>query len=173
MPEKVGDNVWPMYQGASGVHLVPDLDDTKEPTMSSARQTEKMAPMTPSPLQARIDALDLHRQELGVTVERLCARAGLTAQSWRDMRNGKRGEKTVEKFERALAWIEEHADDQLADDSTTAQSPSPSSLMEFEVTGDFGVRVVVRGPVGNAEELERAAAQIIRDIRGSQGSSEA
>jgi hypothetical protein len=44
--------------------------------------------------------------------------------------------------------------------------------MEFEVTGDFGVRVVVRGPIGNAEELERAAANIIRDIRRSQGSGD-
>lgn len=38
-------------------------------------------------------------------------------------------------------------------------------LMEFEVTGDFGVRVVVKGPVANAEELEASVARLIRDIR--------
>lgn len=40
-------------------------------------------------------------------------------------------------------------------------------LMEFEVTGDFGVRVVVKGPVANAEELEASVARLIRDIRTS------
>jgi hypothetical protein len=38
-------------------------------------------------------------------------------------------------------------------------------LIEFEVTGDFGVRVVVKGPIENAAELEASVARLIRDIR--------
>jgi len=38
-------------------------------------------------------------------------------------------------------------------------------LIEFEVSGDFGVRVVVKGPIGDADALERSVARLIRDIR--------
>lgn len=40
-------------------------------------------------------------------------------------------------------------------------------VMEFEVSGDFGVRVVVRGPVGDAEALEASVARLVRNIRES------
>jgi len=51
--------------------------------------------------------------------------------------------------------------------------PDPSrraepNLIEFEVTGDFGVRVVVKGPVENAAELEASVARLIRDMKGAQ-----
>lgn len=42
-------------------------------------------------------------------------------------------------------------------------------FVEFEVTGDFGVRVVVKGPIENVPELERSVARLIRDIRASGG----
>lgn len=44
---------------------------------------------------------------------------------------------------------------------------TPGGLMEFEVTGDFGVRVIVKGPVENAAELEASVARLIRDIRAA------
>ena len=46
-----------------------------------------------------------------------------------------------------------------------ARSVEPPGLMEFEVTGDFGVRVVVKGPVSDAAALEAAVARLVRDIR--------
>jgi transcriptional regulator with XRE-family HTH domain len=162
-----------MYQAWGPVLLIANVGDSVPQLPSPAERTEKMASMTETDaLHERITALDLHRQELGVTVERLCTRAGLTAQSWRDMRNGKRGVKTVEKFERALEWIEEHADEQVEPDASRATSPDPGDLVTFEITGDFGVRVVVRGPVNSTEALERSVERIIRDIRASQDTSE-
>jgi hypothetical protein len=44
-------------------------------------------------------------------------------------------------------------------------------LVEFEVTGDFGVRVVVKGPVKDAMELEESVARLIKDIRGKDGAT--
>jgi hypothetical protein len=137
--------------------------------MESAPQPETLAPMTEPDLRPRINELNRRREEIGVSVERLSRQAGYKSeQTWRDLRNGTRPLATLEKFESALDWIEEHAHEP----ETTPVTSSPEGLIEFEVTGDFGVRVIVRGPVANAEELERAAAKIIRDIRGAQGPSD-
>jgi len=38
-------------------------------------------------------------------------------------------------------------------------------LVEFEVTGDFGVRVVVKGPVKDADAIEASVVRLIRDMR--------
>lgn len=59
-----------------------------------------------------------------------------------------------------------------------AATPAPDAeqgeahVMEFEVSGDFGVRVVVRGPVGDAEALEASVARLVRNIRESGADSE-
>lgn len=42
---------------------------------------------------------------------------------------------------------------------------SGEGVIEFDITGDFGVHVVVKGPVADADLLRRQAAAIIRDIR--------
>ena len=46
-----------------------------------------------------------------------------------------------------------------------AQAKSPEGMIEFDITGDFGVHVVVKGPVADADQLRRQAMEIIRDIR--------
>lgn len=45
-------------------------------------------------------------------------------------------------------------------------------LIEFEVSSDAGVRVVVRGPVTDAAALEAAVANLIRDMGGKRPSGE-
>lgn len=42
---------------------------------------------------------------------------------------------------------------------------SEPQMIEFEVSGDFGVRVVVKGPVDSAAELEASVARLIREMR--------
>lgn len=51
------------------------------------------------------------------------------------------------------------------DDGPDAVMSTDEGLIQFEVTGDFGVRVVVKGPIGDADALERSVARLIRDIR--------
>lgn len=46
-----------------------------------------------------------------------------------------------------------------------AQAKSSEGLIEFDITGDFGVHVVVKGPVVDAAEVRRQAMEIFRDIR--------
>lgn len=39
-------------------------------------------------------------------------------------------------------------------------------LIEFELSGDFGVRVVVKGPLRDQAALEASVARLIRELRG-------
>jgi transcriptional regulator with XRE-family HTH domain len=45
-------------------------------------------------------------------------------------------------------------------------------LIEFELEGDFGVRAVVRGPIADAEAVERAAARFVERIRAHRATPE-
>lgn len=42
-------------------------------------------------------------------------------------------------------------------------------MIEFQVEGDFGVKVVVRGPISSHETLRADVAEIIRSIRKGSG----
>jgi hypothetical protein len=44
-----------------------------------------------------------------------------------------------------------------------------ADYVEFTVEGNFGVRAVVKGPVKDMDELQRAVAKLIRDMKGEEG----
>lgn len=48
---------------------------------------------------------------------------------------------------------------------TAPASGEDSGIVEFDITGDFGVHVVVKGPVRDADALRRQAAALIAEIR--------
>lgn len=47
------------------------------------------------------------------------------------------------------------------------RAPSEDTV-EFTIEGNFGVRAVVKGPVKDMEELQRAVAQLVREMRGDE-----
>lgn len=106
----------------------------------------------------RMTALGLNYTTLGREAE------GLDRQTVRralaDSPQTDRG--TWRRIEDALTRLE--ADTGLAGGPDAVMSTT-EGLVEFEVTGDFGVRVVVKGPIGQTDELERSVARLIRDIR--------
>lgn len=67
---------------------------------------------------------------------------------------------SLTKIERALGQLEE----EMGIDTPITPS-NPTGLVEFEVTGDFGVRVVVRGPVADLPELQRSVAELVRGMK--------
>lgn len=67
---------------------------------------------------------------------------------------------SLTKIERALGQLEE----EMGIDTPVAPS-APTGLVEFEVTGDFGVRVVVRGPVSDLPELQRSVTELVRGMK--------
>lgn len=42
-----------------------------------------------------------------------------------------------------------------------------AGLVTFELSGDFGVEVVVKGPVENLDELEASVERLLRRMRGT------
>lgn len=44
-----------------------------------------------------------------------------------------------------------------------------SDYVEFTVEGNFGVRAVVKGPVKDMDELQRAVARLVREMRQEDG----
>jgi hypothetical protein len=70
------------------------------------------------------------------------------------------------------AWLDKlEARNAGAPVAIPAQAKSSEDLIEFDISGDFGVHVVVKGPVRDADVLRRQAAELIREIRG-QGNGE-
>lgn len=76
--------------------------------------------------------------------------------------------KTYSACERALDRVEY----ELGHGGPDAVLSTEQGLIEFEVTGDFGVRVVVKGPMENALELEESVARLIRNIRSGDGATD-
>lgn len=48
---------------------------------------------------------------------------------------------------------------------TGAGDSSGDNVVEFRLSGNFGVDVVVKGPVANLPELERSIARLLREMR--------
>lgn len=127
--------------------------------------------MDTTPTSAR-DAL---RIELGLSAADLARRAGISVDTVRKILHGKEGQATkVKAVDEALS--------KAADEKGISASVSPTStephgghalveeqLMEFEVGGNFGVSVVVRGPVANHVELEDAVLKLIQGMNATTG----
>lgn len=76
--------------------------------------------------------------------------------------NGEASESSFVRLETALeAWIHETSSEA---EEVRAEAAS-SGDVEFRISGDFGVEVVVRGPVSNMPELEESATRLIKRMR--------
>lgn len=102
------------------------------------------------------------RERLGITKVALAREAGVTRETLAALEDG-RGHRsdTLAKVRRAL--------DELEEGGFTAPPREPEpGVIEFELTDGYGIRVVVKGPIADADALERSVARLVRDIRGKQ-----
>jgi transcriptional regulator with XRE-family HTH domain len=139
--------------------------------MNAPRVTDTLAPVTIPPSsgnKSRGAKIERRMEALTMTVADLAREAG---EQGRDMSRKTvyrafAGEpevtdRTYKRLENALTRLEQDS----GEGSPDAILSTEQGLIEFEVTGDFGVRVVVKGPIENAAELEKSVARLIRDIR--------
>jgi hypothetical protein len=99
--------------------------------------------------------LRLRRLACGIkSVRELQQRSGISREA---ITSAEQGTASAATYDRLDAWFTRH--------ELTGSSGPQHTLVEFEVHGDAGVRVVVRGPIADAEELERSVARIIASIR--------
>lgn len=108
-------------------------------------------------IRDRMDALGLGLSDLGEL-------AGVARNSVFNATQGRASEKTYRRVEAALA---------AAEGSPEAVVATPAGLVELEVAGDVGVRVIVKGPVENIDELQAQVAKIIANIRDTAQPQEA
>lgn len=105
------------------------------------------------------------RERLTFDRIQLAQEAGVSVDTLRDLEEGTtrtpRGS-TVAKIVQALDRLEDEAG--LNTPPAVSELP-PAGTVEFEITGDFGVRIVARAPVSDSEALEKAVARLVRDIR--------
>lgn len=113
-------------------------------------------------MTAEGDRVAQRRTRLGMTVKALAEAAEIDRATLAGIEKGHgfRAD-TMRRIERALDQAEEESGLAVPEDDPQ------KGLIEFEVSGDFGVHVVVRGPVGDAEALERSVVRLVRDIRAS------
>lgn len=102
------------------------------------------------------------REHLNLTQEQLAKEAGIKSyETIGAVEKGKGSVPSRRKIADALTRLEAEGGTR----ALAAEQPPQPQLIEFEVTGDFGVRVVVKGPVENAAELEASVARLIRDMK--------
>lgn len=108
------------------------------------------------------DDVNARRTAIGMSVSALAKRAGVDRGSLAALEEGRTVRDTTEAAVlRTLAELEH----EMGMDVPAPRQPAQPHLMEFEVTGDFGVRIVVKGPVEDAAELEASVARLIRDMK--------
>lgn len=61
-------------------------------------------------------------------------------------------------YQRLEAWLD------AFDEETGHDLPEPPGPVRFRLTGNFGVEVIVEGPVENISELEESVERLIRHM---------
>lgn len=106
------------------------------------------------------------RARLHMTQDELAEEAGVNRDTVGAVESGRGSIGSRRKVDEALTRLEHDAGlPPIGSARHVPAEPATPHLIEFEVTGDFGVRVVVKGPVENAAELEASVVRLIRDMK--------
>lgn len=126
----------------------------------------KLRPVADDDRRLRGDAIKSRLDAIGVSERAFADRADIDRKT---VANAIKGESSVRlqnlaRIEAALLDLEE----EMGMDEDSAKAPG---VVEFKVTGNFGVDVVVAGPVENLMELEEAVARLIETMDKRPGAS--
>ena len=112
-------------------------------------------------LMARGTALRERRDRLDLTQEQLAHAIHLRDRTaiWKAEKGDPSAARTLAKAERYLDDYELALEDPQSDDG----------MMEFRIEGNFGVSIVVRGPVADHAALEASAVRIMQQMNGPVG----
>lgn len=97
------------------------------------------------------------RTALGLTVKALAEKAGVDRGRLAAIEDGATArESTIGAVERALTAFEQE---------TSGPYDEQGGMVTFRLTGNFGVDVVVQGPVANMSELEASVERLVRSMK--------
>lgn len=131
---------------------------------SSTMDTRNAEHSVPMSGETRGHAIKQRMDAIGISTRELADRIGMDRKTIARVIEGGEGTRptTYSALEVALDRLEE----ELGMDADTA-SPK-AGVVEFRVSGNFGVDVVVNGPVENIAELRAAVADLIREMHESE-----
>lgn len=108
--------------------------------------------------QGRGAAIKRRRLALGIkSVREFAAQSGVSREAITAVESGA-SSASEQTYARLEAWLDGFEEETGHDDS--------DELVEYRLSGDFGVSIVVKGPIGNMAELEGSAARLLREMRG-------
>jgi transcriptional regulator with XRE-family HTH domain len=103
---------------------------------------------------ARGSAIKRRRETLGMKVGELAQRVGVERTTITRVEKNESTPETYAKLERALS---------LAEEEMGMDAPGAGQV-EFVVEGHFGVRVRVKGPVADLDQMERSVERLIQKM---------
>lgn len=123
----------------------------------------------PMSSETRGHAIKQRRETLGIfsgyEFERASERVGILVRRalLGKAESGEASDASYIKIETVLSRLEE----EMGQESPAAEPPASDDekTVEFRLSGNFGVDVVVKGPVSDMNELEGAVARLIREMR--------
>ena len=102
------------------------------------------------------------RTRLGMTVSALAKESGVDRGSISKIEKlGQGRDSTIGAIVEALDRLEH----EMGMDLPAASSLAAEGLVEFEIAGNFGVSVIMKGPVSNLAEMEAAAARLVERMQ--------
>lgn len=109
--------------------------------------------------ETRGHGIKRRREALGMSVSALAKKVGM------DRGTLARAEEGDERTEALTYSRIEGALDRLETEMGIDQATAEDDVVEFRLSGNFGVDVVVKGPVANLAELEGSISRLLREMR--------
>lgn len=108
--------------------------------------------------ETRGHAIKRRRLALGIkSLRDFADKSGVDRAAITKAEDGNGSEGTYDRLE---AWLTKFEEEVGADDSTD------EGYIEFRLSGVFGVdSIIVKGPIGDAAELEQTVARLVRELR--------
>lgn len=121
------------------------------------------------PMRTDVGQVTARRTRLGYTIAELAGEAGVDPDTLSDLEAGKRRPqpRTLDKVLAALDRLEAEVglDPASLPPGTRRIGEPKDDLVEFTVEGNFGVRAVVKGPIRDLDELQRAVSKLIAGMQ--------
>jgi transcriptional regulator with XRE-family HTH domain len=110
----------------------------------------------------RAESIRARRVSLGISAKELALRAGVDRGTLAALEAGEERvrDSTFGAVERALETLEQEIGVEAF-----ANSGNSNDTVEFRVSGDFGVDVVVKGPVRDMDALEASVSRLLDRLR--------
>lgn len=133
--------------------------------MSALLERPRFASVDDSPAAAQIAA---RRTRLGMTVSALAKASGVDRGSISKIEKLGRGrDSTIGAITETLDRLEQ----EMGMDLPAASELAAEGLVEFQIEGNFGVSVIMKGPVSNMAQMEAAAARLVERMQSDRRDS--